>query len=496
MLSPPASYDEWTREELVARLVELDRPKAIPATQPLPVSKTFQASNYSRRKIAIKFCYSGWKYNGLVFQNGPTPLPTVEQVLFDAFAHTKLIDPEGGYEGCGWERCGRTDRGVSAAGQVVSLWVRSTLEGRTKSEQLGRVETHADPAVEVSGEIAESDGDTYPMDDLVCPQPPLPRPKSELRYVAILNRVLPPTIRVLSWSPVSPDFSARFACRHRHYKYFFSSHHLDLSLMRKAAAHLIGERDFRNLCKLDPAKQITNFRRTILRAEINAAEDFGENIYVFDLVGTAFLYHQVRHIMAVLFLVGTGLEHPSIIGSLLNVNVEQTASLTKSGDDPLEIVERKPEYQMADALPLLLWECMYADADVQWQADGKSPGMEQSGTGSELYHQLHSMHSRSLIQTALESHFLSAAALYHASPHQLFSVSPSDLAWREGLGVMKIPLGGGTFRRTTKYVPLLLRKRNDSYEVANERWRVGKGERRAARKNMTAVLPEAGHDNE
>jgi len=95
--------------------------------------------------------------------------------------------------------------------------------------------------------------------------------------------------------------------------------------MRAAAALLVGEHDFRNLCKLDAAKQLTSFRRRVLRAEISAVpalsgtgeeeeeeeEEGGvpaQEMLVLDLVGSAFLYHQVRHIMAVLFLVGTGRE--------------------------------------------------------------------------------------------------------------------------------------------------------------------------------------------
>jgi hypothetical protein len=33
--------------------------------------------------------------------------------------------------------------------------------------------------------------------------------KKELRYISMLNQVLPPTVRVVAWSPVAPTFSAR-----------------------------------------------------------------------------------------------------------------------------------------------------------------------------------------------------------------------------------------------------------------------------------------------
>src|ERR1700728_597886 len=123
MSSSPVSYDNWTREALIARLKELDRLSASKDKVHVATSKSLDFSLQPKRKIALKICYSGWKYNGLAFQEGPTPLPTVEEVLFNAMAQTRLVDPEGGLQSCGWERCGRTDRGVSAAGQVISVWV-------------------------------------------------------------------------------------------------------------------------------------------------------------------------------------------------------------------------------------------------------------------------------------------------------------------------------------------------------------------------------------
>ena len=37
----------------------------------------------------------------------------------------------------------------------------------------------------------------------------------------ILNKVLPPDIRVLAWAPVPSEFSARFDCDQRTYTYIF-----------------------------------------------------------------------------------------------------------------------------------------------------------------------------------------------------------------------------------------------------------------------------------
>ncbi|KAM6493172.1 Pseudouridine synthase [Amanita muscaria] len=427
------SYENWTREDFISRITQLESQLAKPpaessnSTQSRANGKRpFDFSAYPKRKIALKFCYSGWEYNGLAYQPLPTPLPTVESVLFDALVKSKLIDPDAGFDGCGWEKCGRTDRGVSAAGQVVSLWTKF---------------------------------------------PP------EHNYVSILNRLLPCTIRVLAWSPVSPTFSARFSCRYRHYKYFFSRQGLDVDLMRAAASRLIGEHDFRNLCKLDPAKQLTVFKRTIVSVSIEPLSvDPSADVFVFNLVGSAFLYHQVRHIMAILFLVGSGLEHPSVVTSLLNVT-EGAESVVHEGDPPLQVVNARPEYQMADALPLMLWECGYRPEDVHWQIDGHHSDEERPEHGGELLQSLDSIYSRSKITCALNQHFLDAAARYHHPPIS----KTAKLA-------MHIPLGGGTFKRANKYTPLLDRVRMDPVDVVNERWRNGKGLRREERKRVGAVL--------
>ncbi|KAJ3901814.1 pseudouridine synthase [Lentinula edodes] len=452
-----SSYENWSREELIAHIKGLEgrtnaageRDKTDTgnplSASPAPQTSQFDFASHPRRKIALKFCYSGWEYNGLAYQLKPTPLPTVEGVIFDALTRAKLIDPAAGYDGCGWEKCGRTDRGVSAAGQVISLWAG------------------------IPSAAAE-----YKLD-----------------YVAILNRILPHTIRILAWSPVSTTFSARFACKCRHYKYFFSSEHLDIPKMRDAASRLLGLHDFRNLCKLDTAKQITVFDRKILRADIDPVDPStstnSSSMYVLNLVGTAFLYHQVRHIMAILLLVGRGLEQPSVVTFLLNT--QEGAEQSRPGES-LAVVDSKPEYQMADALPLMLWDCIYSDEDVDWRIDGHEPDSDQSNSSTEdgrgIYHLLHSIQSRSAVYLALNQHFLDAASLFFPKPWA--TTKEGIMGIRYGGRVMiEAPLGAGTSRKLQHYVPLLKRKRLDPVDVANERWRNGKGFRRDQRKMVATI---------
>jgi tRNA pseudouridine38/39 synthase len=178
----------------------------------------------------------------------------------------------------------------------------------------------------------------------------------EIRYVHILNRVLPSEIRVLAWCPVEPSFSARFSCTSRTYKYFFPRGQLNLSSMRDAANRLIGEHDFRNLCKMDVGNGVVNYIRCITAVELKSSENDNDNGYdmcELTIVGQAFLWHQIRCIVSVLFLVGQQREQPTVVSDLLDV----------------DRFPRKPQYTMASELPLNLFNCCYDNCDIDWRRD-------------------------------------------------------------------------------------------------------------------------------
>ncbi len=145
--------------------------------------------------------------------------------MFAALEKVCLIESR---DTCNYSRCGRTDKGVSARGQVIALHLRSNL--------ISGVEF----ADEVSASTS-SDSTTIGKDA---------KEREEITYDVILNRVLPPTIRVLSWSPVKKDFSARFSCLSRVYRYFFCGYNLAIDKMKEAASYLVGEHDYRNFCKV------------------------------------------------------------------------------------------------------------------------------------------------------------------------------------------------------------------------------------------------------
>ncbi|GAQ89549.1 Pseudouridylate synthase [Klebsormidium nitens] len=421
-------------------------------------------SHYPRRFVALRIMYMGARYHGFASQPGNVLDMTIESKLFAALEKTRLLPP-GGRTQAQYSRCGRTDKGVSALGQVVALWLRSCrrppaapavepplstscppedphsatpaepqrrcaggdsaealresiaeavphaergapemppglpprkwdvtasvlvhpelsrsvieIEGNRGEVELsdwspaGLKSAHS-PHSDLGGHVAEERGsgeatdwvllETEPDED-VGQEFPISRERAddgewsdgddeEIDYVAALNRALPEDIRVTGWSPVRPDFDARFSCKFREYKYFFVRGQLDIEAMEKAAARFVGTYDFRNLCRMD-TRNVKSFERTIMDCRIERASSSegwaGCELYYMRVRGRAFLWHQVRCMAAILFMVGHGQESPQIVSELLD----------------LRVFPRKPQYQMASELPLLLHTCGFEDLDFR-----------------------------------------------------------------------------------------------------------------------------------
>lgn len=355
--------------------------------------KVFDPSRYETRMIALKLAYLGKNYGGFEY----TPManvPTIEEELWKALVKSCLIFPENpdviDFSPFEYAKCGRTDRGVSAFGQVINLRVRSQkkVDRRKKVKQ-----SQEEDGSNIVATEQQQKGDVE-MKDAPPAEPVTDKKEStwdpvagEIPYCKVLNRLLPPDIRILAWAPSPPpNFSSRFSCRERQYRYFFTqpafsppptslaspnlnNGWLDIEAMRQAAKLFEGLHDFRNFCKVDPSKQITNYERRIFESDIVEVKDTGAalpyltsatysphpaltdgalpKVYYFHVRGSAFLWHQIRHMVGILFLVGQGLESPSIVSELLDID-----------SNP-----RRPAYLMADEVPLVLWDCIFPKLD-------------------------------------------------------------------------------------------------------------------------------------
>ncbi|OQD76143.1 hypothetical protein PENDEC_c005G02733 [Penicillium decumbens] len=514
----------------------------------------FDPSKYSTRYIALKFAYLGQRYNGLEHTNGnATPLPTIEEVLWKAMRRTRLITPETSsddepndigpraarpysiyWDGCDYSKAGRTDRGVSAFGQVIGIRVRSARP-KPKS-RVTEQEGQEGDAMQVEESSVNRD-----WDDVA----------DELNYIQLLNRVLPEDIRVLAWCPnPPPGFDARFSCRERRYRYFFTQPAfsptpgsfgfenrtgnvngprskyregwLDIEAMREAAKHFEGVHDFRNFCKLDTSKQIENFERIIYhsdiefvdpksnplgyirRPEFQMTEDQVSDVdmvspempsmstaqvYSFTLHGSAFLWHQVRHMVAILFLVGQGLESPSIVAELLDI----------------EKNPRKPSYEMASDAPLVLWDCIFPDEGsgsredaLDWVYAG-DPRMNknQSAKGDSKFGMKGVVDGLWSVWRQRKIDEVLAGALLDLTVSQGNQSQVQNLEGKQGTNKkqsrgVKVWYGANEARLGGKYVPISQKDRLDPVEVQNARWLVSKERKMASKEKEAALKNESG----
>jgi tRNA pseudouridine38/39 synthase len=373
-------------------------------------AKKAKQGSYMTRHIAFRFHYDGATYNGLAEnRNCPTD-NSVEKILFAALEKTCLIDPEeedgGGTENilliennnnidcndtakatetsnvlnnsrkqCKYSRSGRTDKGVSAFGQVVALKVRSAFPVGV----MIKTNAGSGPNKHVVTEDALPNNSSSPLNCWVSSSSSS-QTKSSSRHVEketlqnrtiteknfcqMLNNVLPPTIRILGWSPVSKDFSARFSTSSRTYRYFFIQRDLKLDDMQKALDYMVGTHDFRNLCKMN-CEEVDNFVRVINYAKIVRTQpreliktddmlnecsthdvEFRVPCY-FEIQGQAFLWHQIRCIASILFMIGKGDESPSVVKELLDIKTNPA----------------KPSYPFAPEMPLVLHKCEYKNLE-------------------------------------------------------------------------------------------------------------------------------------
>merc|ERR1712194_515106 len=77
-----------------------------------------------------------------------------------------------------------------------------------------------------------------------------------------------------------------------------------------------------------------------------------DQLWSITICGSAFLWHQIRFMLAILFTIGKGNESCKVIEELLD---EKTFSVGK------------PQYEMASDVPLILYDCVFDEKDVKFE---------------------------------------------------------------------------------------------------------------------------------
>ncbi|CAN2180747.1 TruA Pseudouridylate synthase [Candidatus Nanopelagicaceae bacterium] len=220
-------------------------------------------------RLRIDLAYDGSNFAGWAKQPDRR---TVQECIEEALAKISRIAPE-------TIVAGRTDAGVHATGQVI----------------------HVD--------IPES----VALDDLVYK----------------LNRILDEDVRIHNISIAPEAFHARFSALRRHYRYKILDENrvlnplarldvatwyrpLDVDVMNKTSALLLGEHDFAAFCKYREGATTT---RTLEKYEWKRSPD---GFLVADIAADAFCYSMVRNLVGAVVCVADGRFEPEWIVGVLN----------------------------------------------------------------------------------------------------------------------------------------------------------------------------------
>jgi tRNA pseudouridine38-40 synthase len=139
-------------------------------------------------------------------------------------------------------------------------------------------------------------------------------------FVKALNDILPASVRVLDVVEMPAGFHARHAARAKNYRYriyrgpicppflaryvWHYPYPLNEEAMARAAALVVGEKDFTSFAAVDPERgREAEARSNVRRVFSSAWERAGEEL-LYNVMGSGFLHHMVRNLVGTFLLVG------------------------------------------------------------------------------------------------------------------------------------------------------------------------------------------------
>lgn len=229
---------------------------------------------------------------------------------------------------------------VAYDGTAYSGWQlqprAETIEGvlnRCLSELTGET-------VEVIG-ASRTDSGVHALGNVAVFDTKSPIPAEKFSYA--LNQRLPEDIRIRGSREVAADFHPRHKDSIKTYDYricnaefpvptrrlyaHFTYVPLDVSLMQKAAAYLVGEHDFKSFCSADTQAKTTVRRVDSVEVREESVAAGGREI-VIRIAGRGFLYNMVRIIAGTLMEVGRGQMPPERVKEILEACDRQAAGPT------------------------------------------------------------------------------------------------------------------------------------------------------------------------
>ena len=225
--------------------------------------------------------------------------------------------------------------------------------------------------------------------------------------------------------------------------------------MKKAANFLCGFHNFKNFCKVDKSDENweeKNYERRIFEIRIERVKeenivypfDIKQNIikneyyqsYVCIIKGTAFLWHQVRCIMQILFLIGDELEDIELINEMLN-----------------EKSNYEFKYGLADDSNLILSDCVFEFINFNNNND-------INNNNCELYIKLEKLYTQNLMQCIINTHFFN---IMFNNNFQLFTKNEKNIDYENIFKKVN------ESRKKNKYTKLLQIKTNRMKDLSDNK---------------------------
>jgi len=201
-------------------------------------------------RFAMSLAYDGRNYYGYVRQPG---LKTVESVLFEAIGKSMDFEPVAAR----YKVATRTDRGVSAIGQVV--------------------------AIDLPREVGPAE----------------------------INSHLPEDVAVLSVHEVKDIFDPRFHAVGKHYRYICEvTEKFDVGAARKTAMLLEGHHNFAAFCRREQGRSTLSEVKRVMVRKVGS-------FLIMDFFARSFLWQQVRRMSSTIIGAGYGRMGESEVSELL-----------------------------------------------------------------------------------------------------------------------------------------------------------------------------------
>ena len=159
-----------------------------------------------------------------------------------------------------------------------------------------------------------------------------------------MNDILPPSVRVLEVAEMPADFHARHSARSKTYRYrmyrepicppflaryvWHYPYPLNEQAMAESAAVMIGEKDFTSFAAVDPERGREDEPISNVRTIFSSAwERKGEEL-IYTVRGSGFLHHMVRNLVGTFLLVGRGTLQKADLTRILEARSRSAAGAT------------------------------------------------------------------------------------------------------------------------------------------------------------------------